>query len=85
MYAVLLEGWDRERDTSSFGLIYMPSVSTSMRTLDFHNALLGWKDELEQVAPIALFYRGFRESRFLLPESSGVHRFSNSSASMHSK
>lgn len=54
--------------------LYAKRFDIYMRTLDFQNALLSWKDDPEQVALIAPFYRAFRESRFLFPESSGVHR-----------
>ncbi len=55
--------------------LYAKRFDIYMRTLDFHNALLEWKDEPEQIALIAPFYRAFRESRFLFPESAGVYRF----------
>ena len=55
--------------------LYSKRFEIYMRTLDFYTALLGWKDEPEQIALIAPFYRAFRESRFLFPESAGVYRF----------
>lgn len=59
--------------------LYAKRFEIYMRTLDFHNALLEWKDDPEpepaQVALIAPFFRAFRESRFLFPESAGVYRF----------
>jgi hypothetical protein len=55
--------------------LYAKRFDIYMRTLDFQDALLGWKDEPEQVALIAPFYRAYRESKFLFPESAGVFRF----------
>jgi hypothetical protein len=55
--------------------LYGKRFEIYMRTLDFYTALLGWKDEQEQVALIAPFYRAYRESKFLFPEAAGVHRF----------
>ncbi len=55
--------------------LYAKRFDIYMRTLDLHNALLAWNDEPEQVKLISPFYRAYRESRFLFPESAGVFRF----------
>lgn len=55
--------------------LYAKRFDIYMRTLDFHNALLSWNDEPDQIKLIAPFYRAYRESRFLFPEPSGVFRF----------
>ncbi len=48
-----------------------------LRVLEFHWALLEWKDEPEQQALQGPFVKAFCESRFMFPEESGIHAFLN--------
>ena len=52
--------------------LYEKRFAIYMRTLDFFDALVSWKDTEEQKTLIAPFYRSYREARFLFPDSSGV-------------
>lgn len=43
------------------------------RVFDAYDALLSWEDTSAQKDVVTQFYRAFRESRFLFPDSSGVY------------
>ena len=46
-----------------------------LQVLEFHWALLDWKDESKQQALQEPFVKAFCESKFMFPEESGVYEF----------
>ncbi len=46
-----------------------------LRVLEFHWALLEWKDEPQQLALRGPFVKAFCEAKFMFPEESGIFEF----------
>jgi hypothetical protein len=54
--------------------LYNRRFDIYLRTLTFHQALIGWDGSEAQTALQAPFIKAFREAKFLFPEDSGVYQ-----------
>ncbi len=55
--------------------LYQRRFEIYLRVLEYHWALLEWKDEPEQFALRGPFVKAFCESRFMFPKGSGIYDF----------